>query len=592
MIAAVGHSRTASVLFFLLLAGCKATPTAGVTDGGPRRVEVMSKLASARPVPDKPTVTLAALRASSSAQMTAALALASVTSPDCARALETMGAALYVAPPEVTDETRRAITAIGVCQRKKELWRDLEQIAALLGDDDPASPTAELLPRAKIGVGEYVTANTALTALIKQWPKDGELYATGALAACRLDDWDECGRRAEQALLLQRKISPGNTDDVSLEARLLRAQAYFFSGEIEQSTRELDALAKVRSSPAIAVLQARNQATKARRLWIETDTIQSLFLGILPLYSKNVAPLGPMATFKIYNFANHPFTLKVAADVPGICDPVERTLAVTAKWDSIKLTPTPRLGVDLRTLPREAKLTYKIEDAKSGTVYFEDTRALSVVPPTSLPLMVPAREGDLRKTRELSAAWVTPASRGVTSFLDAAKKRVPGGAFAGPAQATFAQVQAIWDEMRAREFSFTREPGLGGPNGVAETLLPADVIAATGGTYLEGVLLFASLLEAIGLDPILVFLPGHAMIGWIPSRDDRAGDHTPTIVSSPAGDGFFLDVTSVHSQPMEAAMLFGAAELVERTGGTTFTDGRAAAYLLSKLRAKGIAPRP
>src|SRR5262245_18830130 len=37
---------------------------------------------------------------------------------------------------------------------------------------------------------------------------------------------------------------------------------------------------------------------------------------------------------------------------------------------------------------------------------------------------------------------------------------------------------------------------------------------------LEGALLYATLLESIGIEPVLVFIPGHAFVAWKPSPAD------------------------------------------------------------------------
>jgi len=46
-----------------------------------------------------------------------------------------------------------------------------------------------------------------------------------------------------------------------------------------------------------------------------------------------------------------------------------------------------------------------------------------------------------------------------------------------------------------------------------EILLPDEVITLGGGNCIDGTLLFASLLELLGVRPVIVFVPGHAFVG-------------------------------------------------------------------------------
>src|SRR5271169_6769458 len=105
------------------------------------------------------------------------------------------------------------------------------------------------------------------------------------------------------------------------------------------------------------------------------------------------------------------------------------------------------------------------------------------------------------------------------------------------------QVKALWDELRERGFKFVRDPTIDSETKRAhEVRLPADVIASSGGHALEGSVLFAALLEAIGLDVVVVRVPGHAFVGWLPSKEDRATPETMKVaVKSPAGSAFFLE---------------------------------------------------
>src|SRR6202011_6031102 len=86
---------------------------------------------------------------------------------------------------------------------------------------------------------------------------------------------------------------------------------------------------------------------------------------------------------------------------------------------------------------------------------------------------------------------------------------------------------------------------------VQRTRYPSEVLASHNAQCLESSLLFASLLESIGLDAAIVRVPGHAFIAWKPSKRDYA---TP-------GTVYYLETTMVGSSSFERAMDFAREEM-------------------------------
>lgn len=63
---------------------------------------------------------------------------------------------------------------------------------------------------------------------------------------------------------------------------------------------------------------------------------------------------------------------------------------------------------------------------------------------------------------------------------------------------------------------------------------PEDIIHHGRGTCLDLSVLLASLLEHVGLYPIVVLIPGHAFVGvWTEERSMRAADPTPNLIQKP-----------------------------------------------------------
>jgi len=77
----------------------------------------------------------------------------------------------------------------------------------------------------------------------------------------------------------------------------------------------------------------------------------------------------------------------------------------------------------------------------------------------------------------------------------------------------------VWDYLQII-FGDLQDRGLNYVNvasnffdGSQQVLLPEEVVANGGGNCIDGTLLFAALLENMGVRPVITFLPGHALIG-------------------------------------------------------------------------------
>jgi hypothetical protein len=240
----------------------------------------------------------------------------------------------------------------------------------------------------------------------------------------------------------------------------------------------------------------------------------------------------------------------------------------------------------------EAKhnIAYKVTSA-DGQVLYEEIRSATLLPASDLPLALELHEIDAKPSPELTAAWITPLAKPVAALLDSAKKRV-GGTLEGKEGQTLPQVKAIWAELRERSFDFVREPSIDSESRHAHPArMPAEIIEARGGNALEGSILFASLLEALGLDVLLVRVPGHMFVGWVPTKADKGtADAMGAAVQSPAGTAFFLETTMVGNAPADAAVLRADAELVDAATKKILDDGRGSFLRLSALRKLGIVP--
>lgn len=175
----------------------------------------------------------------------------------------------------------------------------------------------------------------------------------------------------------------------------------------------------------------------------------------------------------------------------------------------------------------------------------------------------------------------------VDKLLQSAAPLTPRGAFVGyqyqtptstldaDAAAARDQLSAIYEQLATSGMAptsvdaafFTGAPTL---------RFPAEALRGKSANCVEASLVFASALEAIGMAPFLVLVPGHALVGV------HLGKKGTTSWSS----AYFVETTVLAAQPFQSAIQLGLSRW-----NTTATTGRIVVEL-ADLRATGILPSP
>lgn len=124
------------------------------------------------------------------------------------------------------------------------------------------------------------------------------------------------------------------------------------------------------------------------------------------------------------------------------------------------------------------------------------------------------------------ASWVTPHDPAVESVLARAKEYMPGRRLAGyeserpvdvQLRSTLAQVRAIYNALQKTGLSYVKSSGTFGARANAEMSerirFPQESLARVSANCIDGVVLYASLFENLGFDPVVVLIPGHSYVG-------------------------------------------------------------------------------
>ncbi|HVZ17744.1 MAG TPA: hypothetical protein VG897_11540 [Terriglobales bacterium] len=122
------------------------------------------------------------------------------------------------------------------------------------------------------------------------------------------------------------------------------------------------------------------------------------------------------------------------------------------------------------------------------------------------------------------ASWVTPHDPAVESILMKAKEFMPGRRLPGyePHKSvgeqrisTTQQARAIYLALQQTGLSYVKSSLTFGRNSdISERVrMPAASIERLSANCIDGVVMYASLFENLGMDPVVVLVPGHAYVG-------------------------------------------------------------------------------
>ena len=122
------------------------------------------------------------------------------------------------------------------------------------------------------------------------------------------------------------------------------------------------------------------------------------------------------------------------------------------------------------------------------------------------------------------ASWVTPHDPQVESVLTKAKEFMPGRRLPGyedwklPDQqriTTRDEASAIYRALQETGVSYVKSSRTLGQNtSISERVrLPGEAIHQLSANCIDGVVMYASLFENLGMDPVVVLVPGHSYVG-------------------------------------------------------------------------------
>ena len=237
------------------------------------------------------------------------------------------------------------------------------------------------------------------------------------------------------------------------------------------------------------------------------------------LAASNPSDYWPVAILTIANTSPRPLLQTVSAEIPDWSRPSSKTVVIGPHE-----TRTVRINPEL--LPQayqNAEIRRALLEVTASSP--ENFPGYSQTRPVYLHSVSDLYWGTKFSNSQFIARWVTPHDPAVIRLVSTARKYVPRGRLAGynlagnsPAQLATqvrSEARAVFEAMRNIGISYVDSIFTFG-NFTADAQrvrLPRETLMLSSANCIDVSVAFASAIENLGMDPVVVIVPGHAFTG-------------------------------------------------------------------------------
>lgn len=294
------------------------------------------------------------------------------------------------------------------------------------------------------------------------------------------------------------------------------------------------------------------------------------------LAGAKAADYWPLATISIANTATKPVLQVITAEVRGWSEQLRQT-AVIGPHEVRTFSLDPELlaqAYDNGEM-RQATLMVEVQDPATGRTFAQQR-------PVFLHSASDLFWGRKFANAQLLARWVTPHDDRVLQLVSSAERLVPGRHLRGyniiPGikleTQVRAQARAVFEAMRRSGISYVSSIYTFGnyPDETQRIRLPRETLQLSNANCIDVSVAFASAMENLGMQPVVVIVPGHAFTGV------RLGPNSQKIL--------YLDLTVLPQGTFAAAIVRAQAWLKKTPQSEVLTVDIGAA------RSLGVYPMP
>ncbi|MFB3815469.1 MAG: hypothetical protein ACE14L_15305 [Terriglobales bacterium] len=237
----------------------------------------------------------------------------------------------------------------------------------------------------------------------------------------------------------------------------------------------------------------------------------------------------PTVTVKLTNSSDKLVRRRIAVHIAGWSDEEVQMAEVAAgKLAEFKFAPSFLARFYRNRQLVAATAVVHISDMAGSTVFSSTT-------PVRLRSADDMYWGKGFQHADFIASWVTPHDPRVEAILARAKEFMPERRLPGyernrtpemQERSTVLQARAIYRALQRTGVSYVKSSGTFGARSTAHyaerVRMPSESLRDVSANCIDGAVLFASLFENLGMDPVIVLVPGHAYVGVrVAANSDR-----------------------------------------------------------------------
>jgi len=287
---------------------------------------------------------------------------------------------------------------------------------------------------------------------------------------------------------------------------------------------------------------------------------------------------------RVYNASTtENYKLKVEAGVEGYTSLGSETVWVGPK-DTVEVDLRPAMihGAFAKlssTVDGQVRYSVAVLKNDQETLLDESTDAILVRPANMFPNIYVRSDGKPVPYEYSWAHWVQPQADSVLAVVTAASKlhadgslvgyQNPGGS-ADQAAITRSQVKAVYDALLDRGIVYVTSGGTGsGGNQIIQ--FPNQSLRRKYANCIDGTVLFASVLERIGIDVAIVSIPGHTFLAYRTWENATTFEYVETTLAWSGGT-------------FTQALASGSASYAAEVSAGNFTSGDSQVIAISDAR--------
>lgn len=244
------------------------------------------------------------------------------------------------------------------------------------------------------------------------------------------------------------------------------------------------------------------------------------------LAASHAANYWPVAVMTIANTSDRPILQTVSAEIANWSQRFTDTVVIAPHTTST-VRINPELLPDAYQNGEIRRALLEVHASSPGS-----TPGLSETRPVYLHAVSDLYWGTKFENAQFIARWVTPHDSPVNRLVSSARRYVPHGRLAGysgntterVAQQARSNARAVFEAMRNIGISYVDSMfTFGNFTSEAQRIrLPRETLTLDSANCIDVSVAFASAMENLGMDPVVVIVPGHAFTGVRLGHDSRS----------------------------------------------------------------------